>query len=248
MGIGFNAYAFAQQMLQSEDVTKGLQKLMEGGVPQVKVDLKAHKKKNYLLTSHVLTDYEKLWWEDNLKVPAEMLEFFNVFGLQGYYRDGTKIWESRLDCPAYHYLQYRKAYRPTAPKGRKHRGIDNGDIMEGWHQLPDCGDHFILNTSFKDVITCRVLGAVGAASPSENSIAPLLKRAREIKGRFRRCFVLGDNDRPGRLAAERVQKLLNFEPIYMPWHKDPSDSVQMSGHYEYLNSIIAPLGLSKYHY
>lgn len=245
MGIGFNALALAEQMSSGDVITDIQERISRGGTPE-DIIVKTPPVVDKYLVGHKLTDYEIAWWGDNLRVGKSLLDFFQILGLEAYMRGEKKIWSSQPNSPAYFYFQASKAYRPTAPKGRKHRGLANGDIIEGWHQLPEHGDHFLLNTSLKDVVTCRNAGFISAAPPSENSIRPILAKAREINARFTRKFVLYDADEAGRREAAKLESILGWTTIFMRNFKDPSDSVEKLGHYEEIHSLLYPLGLSKY--
>jgi hypothetical protein len=245
--IGFDAVGLVGELLGvgRQEALLDIQERMESG--ELPPDV-VHKPK--VISKHLygtkLSDWGAGWWQERLFVERDLLDFFHVGSLLGYFRDGRKIWEDRPDMPAFLYADCNKAYRPTAPKGMKHRGIDNGDIMEGWDQLPQTADHFILQTSLKDTIVFRNMGYLGAAPPSENSLAPLFKRAREINGRFSKCFVMHDNDEAGRKQAGLLKELLGWTPISCPTTKDPSDSVEKYRGYWEMSEFMRNFALSKY--
>lgn len=248
-GIGFDALSLAGEMLglDRQAVLHDINNKLKSGYKPPKIKLKI-KKVSKALYGQPLKDWECEWWQNNLLFPKSLLDYFNVLSLQGYYRGDTKVWESKESLPAYLYLEYNKAYRPTAKKGRKHRGINNHDVMEGWNQLPQTADHFILQTSFKDVMCFRRMGYLGAAPPSENSLGPLLKRAREIDGRFKHKFAVCDNDRAGRAQAAFLRENLGYKTIFCPNTKDPSDSIQLNKNYFEISQMMAKYNLSKYHW
>jgi hypothetical protein len=247
-GLGHHATAFVMQLL-GEDEQSALQDIKErmesGETPPVSnYTPKIIRKELY---GQKLREWETCWWEKNLLFDKPHLDFFNVVSLKGYYREDRLVWESTEEVPAYLYLDYNKAYRPTAPKGRKHRGIENRTFLEGWEQLPWKADHFIAQSSYKDVMTFRKMGYLGAAPTSENSLSELFKRAREIDARFDKKFVLFDNDAAGRKSAAKVKELLGWTPIFCRTTKDPSDSVQKTGNYFELSNLMSNFDLSKYH-
>lgn len=247
--IGFDALALAGEMLglSRQEVLHDIKHKLDSGVKPPKTKIKVVKTSKALY-GQPLKPWEYSWWEDNLLLPRKLLDFYNVLSLQGYFRGDTKVWESKENMPSYLYLEYNKAYRPTAQKGRKHRGIDNGDCLEGWNQLPKNADHFILQTSMKDVMCFRRLGYLGAAPPSENSLRPLLSRAKEIAGRFSKCLAVCDNDQAGRKQAAYLKEHLGYEIIFCPNTKDPSDSIQLNKNYFEISQMMAKYDLSKYHF
>lgn len=247
--IGFNAVALVGQMLgvSGKQALIDINNKVKQGFTPPKIKIKV-KKENKALYGKPLSDWEWFWWRDNLLFPKSLLEYFNVLSLQGYFRGDTKVWESKENLPAYLYLEYNKAYRPTAKKGRKHRGINNGDVLEGWNQLPQTADHFVLQTSMKDVMCFRRMGYLGAAPPSENSMAPLLKRVREINGRFRHKIAICDTDNAGRKQAAFIREHLGWRTVFCPNTKDPSDSVQLNKNYFEISQMMSEFNFSKYHW
>lgn len=247
--IGFNALALAGEMtgLSREGVLKDIDQKIKSGYVPPKVKVKVEKVSKALY-GKPLCDWEYVWWRDNLLFPKSLLNYFNVLSLQGYFRGDTKIWESKKSMPAYLYLEYQKAYRPTAQKGRKHRGVNNHDVMEGWNQLPKTADHFILQTSMKDVMCFRRMGYLGAAPPSENSLAPLIKRVREINGRFKHKIAICDNDPAGRKQAAFIREQFGWRTIFCPNTKDPSDSIQLNKNYFEVSEMMSKYNFSKYHW
>lgn len=249
--IGFDAVSFAGQMegLGRDDMMQSIYDKVKSGYKAPKVEVKAKLKKvSKALYGQPMQDWEYEWWRDELLFPKSLLDYFNVLSLQGYFRGDTKVWESKKSLPAYLYLEYHKAYRPTAQKGRKHRGIDNHDVMEGWNQLPRTADHFILQTSMKDVMCFRRMGYLGAAPPSENSLAPLLKRVREINGRFKHKIAICDNDEAGKKQASFIGNTFGWKTIFCPNTKDPSDSIQTNKNYFEVSQMMSKYNFSKYNW
>lgn len=246
--IGFGAVALVSELLgvSREAALLDIKNNLESGNKPT-TTLSIPKPVPKALYGQKLRDWEIAWWEENLWLSKRYLDFFKVASLKGYWRGDKRIWSSTPEIPAYLYLDCNKAYRPTAQNGRKHRGIDNRDIVEGWNQLPQNADHFILQTSKKDVMVFRRMGLLGAAPPSENSLSGIIKRAREIDGRFTHKFCVCDNDDAGRKQAQLLKEVLNWTPIFCPTTKDPSDSVEKYGNYFEMSNLMSKFNLSKYH-
>jgi len=245
--IGYGAVAFVQEYLgvgYEEALQDILDKKLNGHIPDPLVVKPS--KPSLRLYGQNLRQFEVDWWYNDLWITKEELDFFRVASLKGYYRGDKLVWESYPEMPAYFYVEANKAYRPTAPKGNKHRGIDNRDILEGWNQLPWNADHFIAQTSLKDVMCFRKMGYVGAAPPSENSLSGLLARAKEINGRFQKVFCMCDNDPAGWAQAIKLRDLCGWTPLFCPTTKDPSDSVQKYGNYFELSEFMSKFDLNKY--
>jgi hypothetical protein len=246
--IGFDALSLVGELLgkgKEEALYDIKSSIDSGNIP--KTQLAIPKAVNKALYGGPLKDWEINWWISNLHIYKDLLRFFRICSLQGYWREDKLIWESKPEMPAFFYSDCNKAYRPTAPKGRKHRGVDNRDIVEGWNQLPQTGDHFILQTSLKDVVCFRKMGYIGAAPPSENSLSGIFKRAREINGRFTHKFAMCDDDPAGWAQAALLKELLGWTPIFCPSTKDPSDSISKYGNYFEILNLMGKYNLSKYH-
>jgi hypothetical protein len=245
--IGFSAVAFVQEYLgvdRQAALQDILQRKKEGKIPSpLTVKVKRLTKHLY---GQALRGFEVDWWYNNLWITRQELEFFRIASLKGYYRDDKLIWDSSPGMPAYYYIEANKAYRPTARKGNKHRGIDNRDILEGWNQLPRNADHLIIQTSLKDVVCFRKMGYLGIAPPSENSLSGLLSKARELNGRFQQVYCMCDNDAAGRAQAIKLRDLCGWAPLFCPSTKDPSDSVKKYRNYFELSEFMSKFDLNKY--
>lgn len=198
-----------------------------------------------------LLDWELNYW-NSIGIPKDLLDYYNVKSLTALYRTDKLIWKSVLNSPAYIYLYKNKidafkSYRPLDKKGDKFRGQNNGDILEGFEQLPDEWEHLIISKSTKDVMTLRRLGVVSCSPTSENSFRTLLKNKDEINRRFKRKFIFFDNDEPGIKASKLLQDETGWDSISLPinFSKDPSDLVKKDKSYKRLSSFLSNLKLEK---
>lgn len=198
-----------------------------------------------------IQDFEMEFW-DKFWIGRDLLDFYNVRSLRRLSRMGKKLWGSEPGDPAFIYVfepkKKFKTYRPY-DKLNKFRGSDNGDVIEGYDQLPQCGDHLFITSSLKDTMTLRRCGFLACNPTSENSKKALYPKVRELNQRFGNVRILFDNDTPGMVSAMNLSKITGWEAVMIPpqFPKDPSDIVKNTGNYFLLSEFFSKFDLSKYH-
>lgn len=218
----------------------------------VKPRIKQPIKLPYEFEAQELQDFEMKYW-NRLFFNREFLRFFNIWSMKYMRRINKLIWSSVKDNPTYIYLFSKKgafkAYRPLDRSGDKFRGQNNGDILEGYDQLPPTGDHLFIQSSLKDTATCRRLGVLSLNPTSENSKRALYEKIRELNQRFKNIYILFDNDTAGRISAINLARDTGWTPMFLPnhWSKDPSDLVMKCKNYFQLNLFFNKMSLNKYH-
>ena len=198
----------------------------------------------YEYTKGELQDFELAYW-NLMHIEKWRLDFFNVHSLVSLRRVGKKLWGSVEDNPAFIYLFEKedafKAYRPLDKWGDKFRGVNNGNILEGYDQLPHQGETLFVTSSLKDTIVVNKAGWWGTNPTSENSRRALYSHVRELNCRFKNIYTFFDNDVPGINAALSLQRETGWKPIMLPSKetKDPSDLVMYEGNYLYLKIFLS---------
>lgn len=207
----------------------------------------------YEYTEEDIQDFEMDYW-GRLWFTKEFLKYFNVHSLRSMRRVGKKLWGSEKDNPTFIYLFSKKgafkAYRPLDPNKDKFRGQNNGDVLEGYDQLPPRGQHLIITSSLKDTMTLRRLGYLAINPTSENSKRALYKKVRELNMRFNNnVYILFDNDPPGIKSAKSLALVTGWKPIFLPktFSKDPSDLTMKTGNYLALSMFFANFNLTRYY-
>lgn len=119
-------------------------------------------------------DYWSYWEED----PAV-----------GYYfgtRDGHQLWQIYF---------YRRTENP--------RFLSNNGVLQGYRQLPECGERLVITKSLKDVMALDHFG-IPAVAPAGESQPIAEDTIRELKERFATVVSLFDFDLAGIGAAKRL--------------------------------------------
>lgn len=184
-----------------------------------------------------MDSYELEYW-GKLYVDKNLLEFLNIHGLKMIARRGKSFWKSTPENPAFIYLYKEdycafKAYRPLDPNNDKFRGQCNGSLIEGWEQLPRSGEVLVITSSYKDTAVTWRCGIPACNPTSENSLHMIEKKIPKLNLRFKKIYIIFDNDRPGRRFARKLQQMSDYRwtPIFMENFKDPSDSIWETGSY-----------------
>jgi len=250
---GFNAISFVMHLYEidrEEAVKKIWDDMVISGEPISNVRVSPDTSKiPYKFFYSELRDWELLYWS-KLGISKNILDLYKVKSLTGLYKTDRLVWKSVEDNPAYIYLytdpKAFKCYRPL-DKADKFRGQDNGNIIEGYDQLPDEWEHLVITKSTKDIMLLRSFGVVSCSPTSENSFNTLYNRAEELNGRFSIIYVMYDNDEPGIRAANKICAETGWKNIMFPksFAKDPSDFIMYGGDKRKLEKFFSKLKLMK---
>lgn len=104
-----------------------------------------------------------------------------------------------------------KIYSPLNIK-KEYRFISCTDVSKsiiGWHSLPKTGDMVILTKSRKDVMCLKALGYSAFSLQSEGTPVPEFI-ANDVKRRFKKVYVLYDNDSTGIFMSNNICKKYGF--------------------------------------
>lgn len=256
-GIGFVQQLY--DLSRKEAINKIFKDIIKNKATVVKkATIEIPLKVPYEFTIGDIQDFEMKYWS-KLYFTRELLKFYNVHSLISLRRVGKKIWGTEIDSPTFIYLFSKKgafkAYRPLDKFRDKFRGQNNGDILEGYEQLPKTGSHLIITSSLKDTMTLRNMGVLALNPTSENSKQALLNKAKELNQRFKKIYILFDYDKAGIDSSYVLSKQTGWEVINLflydktnkKYIKDPSDSVMVSNTYFYLINLLSKYNLMKYH-
>ena len=132
----------------------------------------------------------------------------------------------------YHfYNSFFKIYQPYASKEKRFRGNAKG-IIQGYLQLPDCGDILFITSSMKDIGPLRRCGYWAIAPQSENTY---IKNdvINQLKSNWNVIILFHNNDDAGVNANKTQSELYDLPYIYVPKDNlkttDPSDYVKNYG-------------------
>ena len=140
------------------------------------------------------------------------------------------------DKYAYVYVEFKdrletiKIYQPYS-KDFKWSNNHDSSVWDLWQQLPESGDDLIITSSRKDALCIWENTGIPSCSLQAESYLPKYHVVDILKQRFKRVWVLYDNDwekegNPGRTLGNKLAKEFGLTQIEIPQQylsKDPSD-------------------------
>ena len=124
-----------------------------------------------------------------------------------------------------------KIYQPYNKEGMKWRSGHDSSVWDLWTKLPPQGENVIITSSRKDALCIWAQCGIPAVSLQSETASIKPQVMEELKARFRRVFILYDNDftkdkNHGRIEGTKIANEFNIEQIEIPEQygaKDPSD-------------------------
>lgn len=203
-----------------------------------------------------VSDYEMRSWTEAdgefwtaFKINSKSLKTYEVYPLKFYQMskcnaDGT---ESSFTVQTSHIYGYfnkiGELIKIYQPKNNEKKFLKIKHYLQGWDQLEYKTDNLILLSSLKDMLSFKSLGFTNfesLAPDSENSIIPS-HVMKELQTKYKRVFVLFDNDPAGEVASEKYTNYYGCIKVQLKMSKDLSDSVRDYGLIEVRNEFIKQL-------
>jgi hypothetical protein len=191
-----------------------------------------------------VTDYEIRHWNiqdkkywTKFKLNSKILEKYDVAPLSFYTMsktdlDGSVQTITKSYQNIYGYFNKEgeliKIYQPTI---KEQKFIKVKNYLQGWDQLKFQHDYLVLTASLKDLMCFDLLGfdiIEKLAPDSENSMISKLI-IDKLKTKYKKIFVLFDNDEPGNRSADKYVDVHGFIKLELKLSKDLSDSVKDHG-------------------
>jgi hypothetical protein len=148
------------------------------------------------------------------------------------------------DKYAYTYVEFKegkvthKFYQPFNRDGFKWQNNHNRSVVSLWTKVPKEGNIICICSSLKDALALWCNTGIPAIAIQGEGY-PLSQTAiNELKRRFKRQYILLDNDEPGRKDAKKLTELTGFTNIEIPQFgggKDVSDYFKVFGKQQFIN-------------
>lgn len=176
---------------------------------------------------------DELYWSQ-YGISFKLLNYYNVYAANAAFVGNSTIgwstamrYTSQSPLYAYHVGGKFKIYYPYASKHDiKWLSTTTTNEIQGFEQVPENvnADVGIITKSLKDVMVLNTLGYWSIAPGSENSNIDELKFSSFIS-KFKKVYILFDNDSPGIHAAEVLSEKTGLPSIMIPdtEYKDISD-------------------------
>ena len=122
-----------------------------------------------------------------------------------------------------------KMYRPLCrEKSNKWRQNISDTTIQGYAQLPEKDSILIITKSLKDVMCLDEMGYCSIAPLSETTYLPETVIT-ELKNRFKKIYVIMDNDKTGQKAAMHYFNTYQIPYLFIEKEKDVSDYIKKFG-------------------
>lgn len=199
--------------------------------------------------------YDIDYWE-SYGISLKWLKFGEIYPISHIFfnKNGT-IYTFPADKYAYVYIERKdnivtlKIYQPlVADKSKKWFNSHNSSVWDLWTKLPKTGDKLIITSSRKDALAIWENTGIPATSMQAESNLPKAQVIQELKDRFKKIYVLYDNDYTkkenyGRKFGKHLAETYGLTQIEIPEEyksKDSSDLAKNHGR-EVLTKVIHDL-------
>tara|TARA_R110000796_G_scaffold56591_1_gene131129 strand:+ start:7917 stop:8924 length:1008 start_codon:yes stop_codon:yes gene_type:complete len=203
-----------------------------------KVPIPEKKQVNIGIRSRKWQNLDKKFWSE-FGITKSTLERYLVSPIDFMFFNGHP---RKADHHSYVYRELKdkvltfKIYQPFS-KEQKWISNNNQSVWEGWSQLPETGDLLIITSSRKDTMSIVDVVGLPAVALQGESMTPKQHVVQQLKDRFKKVYVLYDNDfnnpnNPGRILGKKIASEFNLTQIEIPSEhccKDFSDLVKKHG-------------------
>lgn len=196
-------------------------------------------------------DYDIQFW-NSFGISIEWLRFGRVFAISDIVLNkNDQIMQFTADKYAYVYVEFKdkiqslKIYQPFNQKF-KWMSDGNDSIWNLWTQLPESGEKLIITSSLKDALCLWANLGIPSCCLQSETATPKKHIIEQLKTRFKRVFLLYDNDyiKPVNVGQNKAIQLaekydLQNLCIHSKYEvKDPSDFYKKYGRKKFIHYFI----------
>lgn len=219
-------------------------------VAKIQQDFSASKSTNsykrvlQIFDKYKVIDYQIRHWnkEDakywlSYKLNSDILEHYNVFPLEYYVMskrnpDNTiQSFTKRVNYCYGYFTKEGELYKIYQPKQKNQKFIKVKKYTQGWDQLTFNSKYLVLTSGLKDLMCFNKLGIGNIESmcpDSENTILPN-DMVNFLKLKYKRLFILFDNDEGGRKSSKKYKELYNIDSVTFNISSDIAEGVREKG-------------------
>lgn len=195
-------------------------------------------------------DYDYTFWS-SYGINKDWLEFGRIYPISHILLNSSEYnYVISAEQYAYVYVETKdsiptiKVYQPYSVHF-KWRNLHDSSVWDLWAQLPPTGDRLIITSSRKDALSLWANTGIPATGLQAESYLPKPHVIQELKNRFKKVYILYDNDydKPknyGRNFGALLAKQFGLKQIEIPekyQSKDPSDLYKNHGPITQINTI-----------
>lgn len=184
-------------------------------------------------------------------ISIDLLERARVYPISHLFieKDGRKM-IINSDKHAYVYVEFKDdipTYKIYQPYSTKYKWLNQHDssVWSLWRLMPPTGDILIITSSTKDALCIIQNMGIPSCSLQAESYVPKPQVIQELKERFKKIYILYDNDfskdvNYGRQYGKRIAETFDLCQIEIPTEyksKDPSDLFKNHGKEKFIEVI-----------
>lgn len=173
-----------------------------------------------------LRQYDLDFWAQG-GITEEWLKFGDIYPISHMFiTKGDREMVIPADRLAYVYVEFKDGlptYKIYQPLSENYKWINKHDksVWDLWTKLPENGDILIITKSRKDALTIWANCGIPSTCLQAESMSFKSHVAEQINNRFKRKFILYDNDwdkaeNYGRIFGQKVSQQLGFPQIEIP--------------------------------
>lgn len=177
-------------------------------------------------------DYDIEYWA-SFGIPLEWLKYAQVYPISHkIVIKGNNRMIFGADKYAYAYVEYKegkvtlKIYQPFNKKGFKWANRHDKSVISLWTKVPEYGDRICICSSLKDALCLWVNTGIPALAIQGEGYGISDTAANELRRRFKKVYILLDNDETGLKDGISLAQATGFTNIVLPkeyGEKDISD-------------------------
>jgi hypothetical protein len=176
--------------------------------------------------------YDIKYWE-SYGISLKWLKYADVYPISHkiVIKDG-RTYTFKADKLAYAYVEFKdgittlKIYQPLNTNGFKWSNRHDKSVLSLWTKVPEYGDKICICSSLKDALCLWANCGIPSISTQGEGYSISKTAVNELKRRYKKIYILFDNDKPGLLDGEKLSKETGFINIVLPivyGQKDISD-------------------------
>ena len=188
-------------------------------------------------------------------ISLEWLKYADVYPISHkiVIKEGAKI-VIPADKYAYAYIECKegkvtmKIYQPFNRLGFKWSNKHDRTVLGLWTKVPETGDKICICSSMKDALCLWANTGIPALTLQGEGYPISNTAIKELKRRFKKIFILLDNDKAGLIDGEKLARLTGFTNLTLPCFdggKDIADLYKVLQNKEEFRNIL--LGLFNEH-
>lgn len=235
-----------------DDFSKNLKSTINvsRSVPNYRTESTRHHSDTLRCKTREWRDYDLKYWA-SYGIPLEWLKYADVYPISHkIILRGEDKMIFGADKHAYVFVEYKegrtslKIYQPYNKKGFKWTNSHDKSVISLWTKVPEYGEMICICSSLKDALCLWANTGIPALAIQGEGYGISDTAINELKRRYKKVYILLDNDEAGLLNGDRLSKSTGFINIVLPKEygaKDISDLFLLLKDKNLFNNILINL-------